>query len=69
MKSEIDQSSLRLLAQGEKLSVSELTIRASVGHEKENGGQYQQWDVPIGQDTTAVNVDHLLPRALHSHRR
>ena len=34
-------------------------IRASVGHENENGGQYQQWDIPVGQDTTAVNVDHL----------
>jgi hypothetical protein len=43
-------------------------ICASVGHEKKNG-EYQQWDVPVGQDTTTVNVDHLLPGALHSHRR
>ena len=28
-------------------------------HVKEKGGQYQEWDVPVGQDTTAVNVDHL----------
>ena len=24
----------------------------SVGHEKDNGEEYQQWDVPVGQDTT-----------------
>jgi hypothetical protein len=44
-------------------------IRVSVGHEKKNTEQYQQWDVPVGQNTIAVNVDHLLPPALHSHRR
>ena len=33
-------------------------IRASVEHEKKNGGQYQQWDndVPLGQGITVVNV-------------
>jgi hypothetical protein len=44
-------------------------ICASNEHEKNNGEEYQHWDVPVGQDTTAVNVDHLLQRALHSHRR
>jgi hypothetical protein len=34
-------------------------ICASVVHKK-NGEQYQQWDVPVGQDTTTVNVDHVL---------
>jgi hypothetical protein len=43
-------------------------ICASVVHKK-NGEQYQHWDVPVGQDAITVNVDHLLPHALHSHRR
>jgi hypothetical protein len=53
----------------EKLSVSELMIRASVGYAKKNGEQYQLWDVPVGQDTTAVYIDYLLPRAFHPHMR
>ena len=44
-------------------------IRASVEHEKKNGEQYRQWDVPVGKDTTPINVDYLLPHALHSHMR
>ena len=31
-------------------------VRASAEHERTNGEQYQQWDVPVGQDTSAVNV-------------
>jgi hypothetical protein len=61
---------LVLLLREGKVTVyaSELMVRASVGHEEKNCQQYQQWDVPFAQDTTAIlNVGH--PRSLHSHRR
>jgi len=69
MNSETDRVLLVFFLGEEELSASELMICMSVGNKKKNGEKYQQWDVPVGQDTTAVNADHLLPHALHFHRR